>query len=435
MKRVLAILIAAIFALSLSWVFAFADEGGASEAGLRKEINAQEQPASDDDTKASSDKASVTNETSASTKKVYRDSFTFDYSCAAKDYDWCYKDFLGLEEGADIGEYTGKLTERDYIENECIVEPDCISSPISGLFCGEMIGQLDYETPQNSNPKVFGYDLTDDGVIYFKVNGVGTTTLTYNLDDVTYMFDITVEQSYYDFFNKKQMKFARASFYYGESYIKGFASKMNVIAYIGGKKCRTIKTTHFGDYAISVKGKKIKVGQSIKVVFTRGNYSKTQIIKVKSNTKAWTSRLYYGNKKITIKAKNLHKGDKIRVKIGKKTYTYKIKKNYKSYKSTKKIKKHLTKYGNKYTIKVYNKYGQKISSKSQKMYYSKKIKKGMTKRQVKSTVEYDEDFGKPESIKSYKAYTAWRYWYDEDSGLYAGWIIFRKGKVIEWYPD
>ena len=59
----------------------------------------------------------------------------------------------------------------------------------------------------------------------------------------------------------------------------------------------------------------------------------------------------------------------------------------------------------------------------------------MTKRQVKSTVEYDEDFGKPESIKSYKAYTAWRYWYDEDSGLYAGWIIFRKGKVIEWYPD
>ena len=281
------------------------------------------------------------------------------------------KIFLGLEEDADISEYTGKLTEKDCIEN-CIVEPGIIRSPISGLFCGEMIGQLKYETPQNSNPKVFGYDFTDDGVIYFKVNGVGTTTLTYNLDDVTYMFDITVEQSYYDFFNKKQMKFARASFYYGESYIKGFASKMNVIAYIGGKKCRTIKTTDFGDYAISVKGKKIKVGQSIKVVFTRGNYSKTQTIKVKSNTKAWTSRLYYGNKKITIKAKNLHKGDKIRIKIGKKTYTYKIKKNYKSYKSTKKIKKHLTKYGSKYTIKVYNKYGQKISSKSQKMYYSKK---------------------------------------------------------------
>ena len=59
----------------------------------------------------------------------------------------------------------------------------------------------------------------------------------------------------------------------------------------------------------------------------------------------------------------------------------------------------------------------------------------MTKRQVKSTVEYDEYFGKPESIKSYKAYTAWRYAYDEDSGLYNSWIIFRKGKVIEWYPD
>lgn len=402
MKRILAILITTIFALSSFGTFAFADEKGASETEPQQEINAQASQSSDDTSDPAAEKASTTDESTKESEKVYEDSFTFDYSFACQQY---------RNEGLEY-------------------------DPGSYLLC-DLCSEAPYELcrliPENSNPAVIKIeDNNDTDPIYLlTAKKAGTTTLTYTYENATYIFTITVEQGYLDFYDENSIKISEAlPYYFGESYIEGSAANAEVTVYISGKKYRTIKTKDDGDgeFNISVKGKNLKIGQTIKIVFKRGNYSKTQIIKVKSSTTAWASTLYYGSKKITIKAENLHKGDKIKVKIGKKTYTYKIKKNYKKYKSTKKIKKHLTKYGNNYTIKVYNKSGKIISSKTQKMYYAKKIKKKMTKKQVRWTVKW----GAPDSSEVNDKHTWW--YYDKNGdGIQDSYVHFKNGKVVGWY--
>ena len=111
------------------------------------------------------------------------------------------------------------------------------------------------------------------------------------------------------------------------------------------------------------------------------------------------------------------KGSVLKVKVGKKTYTKKIK----NYKKKIKIKIKKAKYGSKINIQLI--YNGKVVGRSETDYvwYAKKLRRGMTKKQAKYT------WGWPEDTDS--ASGGWSFWYYGDGSS----ITFRHGKVNSWY--
>jgi len=128
--------------------------------------------------------------------------------------------------------------------------------------------------------------------------------------------------------------------------------------------------------------------------------------------------------KTKITARYVAKGDCFKVKIGKKTYTKKIKKTVKKCTFTVKHKK--ASVGTKIKVTHYNKFNQKMDSTAESIVFGgKKLKKGMTKKQVKMLYGY----GSPDASSNGK-YGWWQYNY-EDGGPWKI-IYFRNGKVNHW---
>lgn len=136
------------------------------------------------------------------------------------------------------------------------------------------------------------------------------------------------------------------------------------------------------------------------------------------------------SKNVKIKVWNVHKGDRIKIKIGKKTYTKKISKNYS--KKTFKVKIKKAKAGSKMTVWIVNKYNQSLVGKDKcKVYKYNKVKLGMTKKQVKATA----DWATPKK-KNYSAYSEqWCYDFNGD-GRYDAWLYFNNsGTVSNWQKN
>ena len=130
--------------------------------------------------------------------------------------------------------------------------------------------------------------------------------------------------------------------------------------------------------------------------------------------------VYPKTRKLKFDVENVHKGDKIKVKIGKKTYTKKITRNYSDKRITVKIKK--PKAGSKITYWIVNKFNQKLTGKGKEVVYKyKKIRKGMTKKQVKLTSGWR--YGR-------KSYTSSTETWHCGSGKY---VIFKNGVVWNYY--
>ncbi len=135
------------------------------------------------------------------------------------------------------------------------------------------------------------------------------------------------------------------------------------------------------------------------------------------------SVVYRSSNSVTVRLFNPAKGAVLKVKVGKKTYTKKIRNNKKKVK----VKIRKTAYGKKVTLKLYYK-GKQIgrddcSHGEDRVLYAKKIKKGMTKKQVK----YLYYWGPPRSKSS--ASGGWSYWHYSD-GSY---VAFKNGRVWSWY--
>ena len=120
-------------------------------------------------------------------------------------------------------------------------------------------------------------------------------------------------------------------------------------------------------------------------------------------------------------AYNVHAGDKLVLKIGKKKYTKKIKKN--ASRKTIKFKIKKSSPGKTVTLKLYNKYGQLLDEDDDIIYYAKNIKMGMTKKQV----GYLVNWGYPDDTS--KSSGGWTYWYYDDGSC----VGFKNGRVRYYY--
>ena len=131
------------------------------------------------------------------------------------------------------------------------------------------------------------------------------------------------------------------------------------------------------------------------------------------------STIYKNSKCVYITLDSPIKNAVLKVKIGKKTYTTKIKKQ------TKKVKVKIRRpaYGSK--INIVLTYKGKVVGKDKEpkdvVWYASHVKNNMTKNQVKYT------WGTPERTSSSSG--GWNFWYYGD-GSYVG---FKKGKVKYWY--
>ena len=135
--------------------------------------------------------------------------------------------------------------------------------------------------------------------------------------------------------------------------------------------------------------------------------------------------VYKNTKKVTVKATNVVKGDKIKLKIGKKTYTKKITKTAQKASVKFKIKKPGF-YGKKYNLTLIRK--KKVVAKERDyVYLSNNVHVGDTKKKVKWLTSWNDPVKKNKT-----AYTEqWCYDWDED-GYHDAYLYFRKGRVTDW---
>ena len=281
-------------------------------------------------------------------------------------------------------------------------------------------------------------ELSDEG---WKVKPVsnGTTTLTCYDDygnTATINVSVDIEEDdyssddYVDYEETPTLKNSSTvnAIKYGSKTIKGKTyAKASVTAKIAGKKYKA-KAKKSGKYTIKIPVKKI--GTKVKVTFKKGKEKCTFTKKiVKPGVKIKTpSYVYRKTKKMKIKLTNVHKGDIVYVKVGKKTYKKKIKKDKKSYSYKVNLPKR-KKAGSKIKITVKNKFKQTLSSKKMKIYYASKLKKGMTKKQCKLVPGWEY----PDDVYVYGSTTTW--WYDDNGDGYAidSYLTFYKGKLTGWH--
>lgn len=265
----------------------------------------------------------------------------------------------------------------------------------------------------------------DYGLFYdFEPVGVGSAVITcediyQNKDTCT----ITVTNSYMadyidDYTSVQAVK--------SGGYIKGKTLSGAAISSKVGGKTYSVKANKSGKFSIKIPI--VKVGTKISITIKYNNGTKTYTRKIaKPGVSISTPTIYRTTKTIKVTAKNVHKGDKISIKVGKKTYTKKIKKDATKVTYKQKIKK--TKEGSKITITVKNKFKQTVYSGSKKVYYASKIKKGMTKKQCKLVPGWEH----PDDKYVSGSWETW--WYDDDGDGYANesYLQFYKGKLYGWH--
>lgn len=159
-------------------------------------------------------------------------------------------------------------------------------------------------------------------------------------------------------------KYSYKNLKYGSGKLEGETyDNAKVTAVIKGKSYSG-KANSSGYYTISVP-KYIKIGTSITIKATQYGVTKTVKRKVVNNKPSGTLTYKVNGKTIKVTIKEIHKGDYIKLKVGKKTYTKRIKKDQKKLKysvKTKKLKK-----GTKVKITVYNKFKQTLKVKAFKI--------------------------------------------------------------------
>ena len=185
----------------------------------------------------------------------------------------------------------------------------------------------------------------------------------------------------------------------------------------------------FGSYV----GVDVKKQAGTVNVTVKDSSGKTSIIQFESTGQSEkkakitsVSNVFKYSKKVTIKAKNVKKGDVVKLVIGKKTYTKKISKTA----ATAKIKISIKKpdfYGKKYTLTIKRK-GKVMATKKAYVYLGDTVYVGYTKKKVKWLIDW-----KDPDKKNYTAYSE-QWCYDWDgNGLHDAYLYFdNNGRVRNW---
>ena len=232
----------------------------------------------------------------------------------------------------------------------------------------------------SANNNVVTVSKGDGGYLIYP-KGVGTTTVTAT-DPYGETEKITCRVTFNYFLEKETKRpedeYGEYGEYNGEYLETKKYNKYNNLKYGSGKltgrtynyakvtatikgKTYSGKANSSGYYSISVpKYIRIKTGITIKI----SQYGITETIKRKvvKNNPSGTLTYKVNGKNIKVTVKNVHKGDYIKLKVGKKTYKKKFKKDYKKTKYTVKTQK--LKKGTKVKIIVYNKFKQILKSKT-----------------------------------------------------------------------
>ena len=213
-----------------------------------------------------------------------------------------------------------------------------------------------------------------DGYYLIYPKGVGTTKITctdpYGETEsftckVTLNYFIEKETQYTDGDNVETWKYySYRNLKYGSGKLTGVTyNSAKVTAIINGKNY-TGKADINGNYSISVP-KYIKLNTGITIKASQYGVTKTVKRTVVSNRPPGSATYNTNGRSLKMTVKNVHKGDYIKIKVGKKTYTKKIKKDQKKIKYTVKTKK--LKRGTKVKITIFNKFKQELISKSFKI--------------------------------------------------------------------
>lgn len=152
---------------------------------------------------------------------------------------------------------------------------------------------------------------------------------------------------------------------YGDKKVNGWTfRKAKVDIMINGKHYKG-KADNDGYFSIKVP-RYNRLGKKIRIKTSKYNVTKRYTKKVVSNKpKIKIKKVTTRSSKIKVIVKKAHKGDLVKIKIGKQSFKKKIKSNSRSIKITKKIKKQ--KHGAKITVRLLNKYKQKLASKNTKV--------------------------------------------------------------------
>lgn len=175
-------------------------------------------------------------------------------------------------------------------------------------------------------------------------------------------------------------------------------------------------------------------GKGIITITGKGMFygSFTMKFTIERRTALSINRSYGGTRKISCNASNVVAGDKVKLKLGKKTYTKRIKKYSAKQKITFRIPKQ--KYGQKYTISVRSKKNSLVYKRSSVIWYTNKLRTGQTMAQVK----LNPNWYKPSYKNVYSGYSGrqetWAYeYYDSDGNWYnTAYLYFRNGKLKGW---
>ena len=137
------------------------------------------------------------------------------------------------------------------------------------------------------------------------------------------------------------------------------------------------------------------------------------------------NHLLYNTNTLKVSAKDVHEGDIIQVKIGKKTYEKTVAKDQTTYNCTFKVDKSPA--GTKIIIRHINKFKQVLYTYNSMVYLTEKIYTGYTMKQVLLCPGWSNIRKKTVSGN----YETW--WYDfDDSGINESYLTFKDGKLWGW---
>ena len=193
----------------------------------------------------------------------------------------------------------------------------------------------------------------------------------------------------------------------------------------GGKSYSQSVTGSSSHFNVPVR--KVGTGITSWVAYGGTTYRFTSAV-TNSATSIRTGTIYRSTGKTKVQLTNVHSGDIVYVKAGKKTIKKKIGKNYKSFSYTVKLPKKKTA-GSKVKITVKNKFKQTMKTGSSKIWYASKVKKGMTKKQCKLVPGWDD----PESWYRSGRWEIWYYDKNRNGLDLDSWLKFRNGRLYSWY--
>ncbi len=307
-------------------------------------------------------------------------------------------------------------------------------------------GAVVYSTEDDVISCEWGDWLDDCNDTYLYVTGeyLGTTTLTvYDELDESVSATINVEVVEDDSDSQGGKAATETKTLKGSEYIIDFNMEYNYKLTLTGKDYHLLwgvediasfsnsnksvaKVSRYDyDYALKVVPK-LPGKTVIKIKDVNGNTNKiTLTVKLGKAKVESTNWVYKNSKSVKVKAYNVKKGDVLKLKIGKKTYTKKIKKTAFETSVKFSIKKPGF-YGKKYNLTL-KRGGKVVAKESQYVYLSDTVYVGYTKKKVKWLVYWNDP-----DAKNYSAYSEqWCYDWSGD-GLYDAYLYFRNGKVSNW---